>query len=384
MSKANKPHGSKILFGALFLPLFLAFLFHLPLPGGLTGNPIPPEQPLAGPFEVSSDGGLSFVNSAFAKGNLPPVADAGFDRTVAPGAVVILDASGSTDPKETALTYAWSLVSLPAGSSAALDDPNAVKPRFTADLPGSYVAELVLTQGNRTSLPDQVTVSTVNSQPVARAGDDIAVEVGTQVTLDASSSIDVDGDLLAFRWALIAKPAGSLAMLDDATSLKPSFQVDLAGTYVAQLIVDDGQEPSRPDTVVISTDNLRPMAEAGDPQTVAIGQVVSLDAGTSVDPNGDPLSFLWSSIKEENGDQTAFSDPTIAAPTFTFTKFGDHVEQVEVSDGEVSAFDTVLLSTINSWPLANGGADQSPHPVAVVQLDGTGSFDFDGNPLSYF
>ena len=109
-------------------------------------------------------GRLLGVSAAWAQGNPPPVADAGDDLTVAVGETVVLDGTGTRDPKERKLqSFTWTVVSIPAGSLAALDDASLVKPTFVADLPGAYLFELVVAQGNRASAPDQVTVSTVNS-----------------------------------------------------------------------------------------------------------------------------------------------------------------------------------------------------------------------------
>ena len=104
-----------------------------------------------------------------------------------------------------------------------------------ADLPGAYLFELVVAQGNRSSGPDRVTVSTVNSPPVARAGGDRAVTLGATMTLDAAGSYDRDGDALTFSWSLTQVPAGSAASLSDATALRPQVFIDSDGTYVAEL-----------------------------------------------------------------------------------------------------------------------------------------------------
>jgi pyrimidine deaminase RibD-like protein len=77
------------------------------------------------------------------------------------------------------------------------------------------------------------------------------VLAGAAVTLDGSGSADADGDPLAFRWSLLSRPSGSIAVLSDPTAAGPGFVADLAGLYVAQLVVDDGLVESDPDTVAI-------------------------------------------------------------------------------------------------------------------------------------
>ncbi|MCG8428091.1 MAG: PKD domain-containing protein, partial [Chromatiales bacterium] len=188
-------------------------------------------------------------------GNTAPVANAGVDQTVVAGDTVALDASGSSDVNGDALTYQWSLISTPSGSSAALSDPTAVAPEFVADVEGEYVVQLQVNDGQLDSLPDTVTITTAsgNSAPVADAGADQAVLIGDTVMLDASNSSDADGDALSYQWSLITRPAGSAAALSDAATAMPSFIADVEGEYVVQVVVNDGQQDSAPDTVVITT-----------------------------------------------------------------------------------------------------------------------------------
>ena len=115
------------------------------------------------------------------------------------------------------LTYSWTLLAQPAGSTATLDDPTSVMPTFVADAPGSYEIELIINDGNVASDPDTVAITTINSPPVADAGSDQTVFVTQNVVLDGTNSSDVDGNGLTFLWSFVTIPSGSSATLSDET-----------------------------------------------------------------------------------------------------------------------------------------------------------------------
>jgi YVTN family beta-propeller protein len=97
----------------------------------------------------------------------PPTANAGPPQAVHAGDAVTLDGSNSTDPDGLLpLTYAWSFLSLPVGSEAVLTGPTTVNPTFTADIPGDYVVQLIVTNNwGRPSTPATVTISTAIGTP---------------------------------------------------------------------------------------------------------------------------------------------------------------------------------------------------------------------------
>jgi hypothetical protein len=201
---------------------------------------------------------------------------------------VLLDGTGSVDVDGDLLSFSWALTTVPEGSAAALDQPEAPRPRFVVDRPGTYVAQLIVHDGTVASAADTITVTTSNSAPLANAGEDQTVYVNTTVVVDGSASFDVDFDPLQYTWAITSKPATSKAALTAANAPAPSFVVDVAGTYVVQLIVSDNTVESTPDTVVVTTTNSVPVARAGEDQTVAPGTTVQLSGSDSIDADAVP------------------------------------------------------------------------------------------------
>ena len=281
---------------------------------------------------------LTPVNSA-------PVANAGPDQTVAVGDTVTLDGSASSDVDRDSLTYSWTFISRPTGSTATLSNANTVAPSFSADQGGDYVVQLVVNDGTVDSLPDTVTISTLNSAPVANAGPDQLVPPDNTVTLDGSASSDVDGDSLTYSWSFTTRPSESSATLANPTTVNPTFVADLAGTYVVQLIVNDGIVNSQtPDEVTIIA-NTPPVANAGPDRTVFSSTAI-LDGSASSDVDGDPLTYSWSLISVPPGSSSAdLVNSTAVNPTLLADVLGAYVVQLIVNDGrENSASDTVTIT----------------------------------------
>jgi N-acetylneuraminic acid mutarotase len=189
------------------------------------------------------DGAAYLATSEIFRGvSNPPTAAAGPDQTVRPGSLVHLDGSASSDDVTAGpnLVFSWTLTSVPAGSAAVLSGGATPTPSFLADRPGTYIAELVVTdEDGQASAVDQVKVFS-NAAPaaVARASD-TEVKVGTAVVLDAAGSADPENDSLIYQWTLSKAPAGSAAILTHAGTSLATLVPDVPGDYEVTLTVSD-------------------------------------------------------------------------------------------------------------------------------------------------
>lgn len=222
-----------------------------------------------------------------------------------------------------------------------------------------------------------------NRPPVADAGADRHAWPGEPVVLDASASTDPDGDPLSYGWRLLARPPESRAELSDPLALMPRLVPDRFGEYRIELVVDDGMLTSAPDRVLVTTGNAPPVADAGEDQTVFVRDTVWLDAGGSSDPEGAALGFAWSLIERPADSGARLSDPDTATPSLRVDRPGNYLAELLVDDGEHrSEPDRVRVSTINSAPVADAGPDLAAVVGETLLLDGTASFDVDGDPLT--
>jgi hypothetical protein len=322
--------------------------------------------------------------------NAAPVAMVSANQNVVTGNTVTLDGTGSTDANRDPLTYNWVLTTKPSGSAAVLSSASSPKPLFVADVAGLYVASLKVNDGQVSS--DNIAITTVtasvaNSAPVALVSANQNVLAGAVVTLDGTGSTDANRDPLTYNWVLSGKPVGSAAVLNGPNSPKPTFTADLAGTYVASLVVSDGSLTSvvAVGTVTASTVNAAPVAVAGANQIVKLNTLVNLEGRLSYDPNRDALSYKWVLQSKPAGSAATLLAPTAATPTFTADLAGTYVASLVVSDGQLFSevvATTVQASASNAPPVANAGVAQMVKVGATATLDGSGSSDADGNPLT--
>lgn len=190
------------------------------------------------------------------------------------GATVTLSAGAVSDAcvsgGSTALS--WSLTSRPAGSSAALSSATAAAPTIVPDVPGTYTAQLVVsdtggfssvfstsfTAGGCTSAPSIGAVALAAlynaTEPNGTASDvtgglqNIYAGDRVQLTMPLGGSGltpgtcgGVTSTAFTYEWTLVSRPAGSQSTLSSASDIAPVFVADVpGGSYQFMLVVKDG------------------------------------------------------------------------------------------------------------------------------------------------
>ena len=129
-----------------------------------------------------------------------------------------------------------------------------------------------------------------------------------------------------------------------------------------------------------------PTADAGGDQTVATEDIVQLDGSGSSDPEGDDLTFSWT-LSVPGGSGASLSDATIVDPTFVADVDGKYVATLVVNDGtsdsEPDDAEIEADAELNEPPAADAGDNQTVATEDIVQLDGSGSSDPEGDDLTF-
>ncbi len=268
-----------------------------------------------------------------------------------------------------------------------------------------------------------------SSQPTANAGSDQTVDTGSTVTLDGSASSDPDGDTLYFGWLITSQPTDGSTDLSGDTTARPTFVPNVDGVYVISLGVSDVSVDINADsstdgstdisssnvasdtvsiTAITGYSNNTPTADAGDDQSVKSGETATLDGTGSSDQDNDGLTYQWSITSKPSGSTADLSGDTSDRPTLATDKKGEFIISLVVNDGIAnSAADEVIVTATNNPPVANAGPDKEASfdemlidasilnknisfqmdigpSSANASLDGSGSYDPDGDALTYY
>ena len=256
---------------------------------------------------------LTEVDVSVSQGNLTPLAEAGGPYWIDVGQELTLDGRGSSDPNaacgDSIVNYEWDLngdgtyeylgatTVVPWAALQSLPQPGAAIP----------VRLRVTDSFGAAGTDDSELKIFINEPAAAFTAVPNPCACNQSVSFDASGSMHgrPDRTITRYEWDF-DYVAGSFAV--DAEGLTQTHAYPSFGTYTAALRVTDDNTPPRSDltevVVSVSLGNLTPLAEAGGPYWIDVGQELTLDGRGSSDPNaacGDSIvKYEW----DLNGDGT--------------------------------------------------------------------------------
>jgi predicted secreted protein len=235
--------------------------------------------------------------------------------------------------------------------------------------------------------------------PVAAAGPDQQVTLGEQVHLDASASeaCEPQGEPTAsYSWSFDSVPEGSqlevsaFTVNDSPEAQSSQFSPDVPGTWVLALKVTQGEDSSAPDITVIEVvaGGTAPVADCGGDLEVEVGALTTLDGSGSYDTDGDAISYAWSLTSAPDGSGASLYAADGVQASLVPDLPGTYDVHLVVSDGLLESepgYCMVAAHGTNQAPVADAGEGGALPPCDdhVIQLEGYGSYDPEGEPLDY-
>jgi len=311
--------------------------------------------------------------------------------------------SYSPDPSKAIVSYEWDL-----NNDGDFNDAAGVTATIAGGFPamGNYTVALRVTDNNPLAMGGPQTgisyyivkVRPPDLNPVAVAGGPYLGSINVPVQLDGSGSWDADGanlnpylNITKYEWDL-----DNDGIFDDATGATPlyTWTAPFVGT-IALKVTDDGPHAAEPTPGYLGYDiayanvaigHHDPVSVPGGPYFCKPGHIVTMDGSGSYSPDSLAIEYSW----DLNNDGT-FGDSIIVNPAFAVGSVVGTVYNValKVTDslGGYDIKHTSITVVGNQAPDANAGPDQTidtNNPSGeTVYLDGSGSTDPNGDPLSY-
>ena len=292
---------------------------------------------------------------------LPPVAEAGPDRTVDQNTTVPLDGSASTDDIGI-VDFAWSFT-----YGGTVVDLSGEIAEFTFDLPGTYEAKLTVRDREGRTSSDTVTITVLDTQPpVAIPGEDVSVGMGRRFILDGSASWD-NVAVVTFTWTV--DPDGL-----NLTCREPimSLDIDAQGEYEAILRVADAAGNAGLGRLVIHVlDTEPPVARASEDVCVDQGTTVTFD-GTGSSDNVAVTNWTWH--LHSGGEDIVLSGAVVS---FNFAEPGPYDVALLVMDAQGNSDQDIVRVRARDIlpPVAVAGDNLEVDQGVEVLLSGLASHD---------
>lgn len=298
----------------------------------------------------------------------PPAADAGGNREVCAGDVVVLDGSRSRDPEGGLLRYRWDFGD---GSGAEI-----VNPTKTYNRGGTYPVTLTVEDdsGFSTNRHTDRALVRVTESPIAVAGPDQMACASTEVRFDGSASRDADGVVNRFAWDFGDGTTGG--------GDRPVHIFNKPGDYRVALTIT-GDQVGQCANTNLSELTVRvveaPVPRIVAPSSVAVGESATFDASASTVASGRIVGWDW-----EFGDGGSGEGSTVR---HAFATAGPHLVTLTLrTEGGVSTCSAVKAQhaiTANASPVAAAGPDRVVAEGEEILFDAAGSRDEDGGIARY-
>ena len=297
------------------------------------------------------------------------------------------DENGDLDP------YSWSFLSCPGncptlsnasgylsgGTSANVSVPG---PTFTPLDVGNYRLQLAVgDEAGNEGVGTIVEIATSSSPPVAYAGLDYLLVVGTAYTHPDASGSDSNGNLASYSWQFDSCPSTCPSLSGTTGSINgsltiipgPTFSPNVIGNYILRLTVNDTSGLNDTDTAMGNAvigdgsqeDSFYPVPWAGPSDRIIINESHTHTGAIATDENGDLETYSWNfsscpgncpTLSNASGYLSGgISNVSVPGPTYTPLDLGNYELRLVVSDGESNqGVDTtteiVSVSTLTAEP----------------------------------
>lgn len=205
-----------------------------------------------------------------------------------------------------------------------------------------------------------VAVAAGNEAPLANAGLDQDVHENATVWLDATGSVDPDGEIETYEW-VIETPDGATLHPDCRRCGQAEFRADAVGTYEATVTVTDDDGATSEDTLYVEVQPVEtPDVDLSAPDAVTEGEPVNVTA--TIDAGDADLARVELT---KNGSELNSSELGGASATETFEVVldpGEHVLNATIVDrlgrtGTASTNVTVEARDDESGSTSSDGSD---------------------------
>lgn len=240
--------------------------------------------------------------------------------------------------------------------------------RAFADL-GEHRARFVLATPDGAYDSAWTTIVVANAPPTPRASVPAVADRAREVVLDASASVDADGEVVAWRWRI------GETTFDGAVV---SHRFDALGDALVALEVTDDAGDRATATFVVRVENLPPVARAGTDRVSNTRADLPFEDAGSADPDGRVVSWSW-----DFGDGTSATGPST---THRYATLGNFEARLTVTDDDgttASAAFRVDVRAENLAPEPRASAPATADRAHDAAFDASASRDHDGAVVSW-